>query len=650
MKLYELIKQKREDKGYTQDDVARFLNVTRQAVQNWEKNKRAIPNELLADYFGFLGFNAHEILSVFGFIDSGNLMIKTIDYSKDAIENLAKTAQNTILTNYPTVYLGIGKQTNAHTEQTKQLVYVGEASSIVRRTIEHLGGSQEDKLNEIKAVADEHNESLYIIGHSKFNKSATLEIEQMFMDYLLGDDKFEKIYNGRNNGLSNDFYQRETYRSGIFPEIWERLRQQNVVSSLQSVKNSALFANSPFKSLSPEQEKAKNLISLTIEETLVNGWDNKIIKIQGLAGSGKTVLMSQLFYEIWQNPCPVLNADKKTKHAATVVLLVRHEQQRRTYEQIACKLNMGKNVVMDVPTFINRGEPVDVLLVDEAHLLWSGNYGRVNKAKWQPDLQALHELARTMVLVYDPKQVTSVRNNISDNDTLWWLVNGSDTKTLYLENQWRIQASKQTQQWIENLAHFENNSLIMPPNDETYQIKFFDSAKKFKAAIEKKNEEVGLSRLVATYDWKYSQGSRPKDGQYWTVNFGGEIVPWNLELPQVKLAQNKQIPWQEIAESIGEVGSDFTVQGIDLNYVGVILGPSVIWNEATNALDIDADYSFDHAKMRKQKGTYNTAENKAFLKNIVNVLLTRGVHGLYIYAVNDDLRRKLVTLNQTTID
>ena len=71
--------------------------------------------------------------------------------------------------------------------------------------------------------------------------------------------------------------------------------------------------------------------------------------------------MSQLFYEIWQNPYPVLNADKKTKHDATVVLLVRHEQQRRTYEQIARKLNMGKNVVMDVPTFINRGEPVDVL-------------------------------------------------------------------------------------------------------------------------------------------------------------------------------------------------------------------------------------------------------------------------------------------------
>lgn len=80
-------------------------------------------------------------------------------------------------------------------------------------------------------------------------------------------------------------------------------------------------------------------------------------------------------------------------------------------------------------------------MVDEAHLLWSGNYGRVNKAKWQPDLQALHQLARTMVLVYDPKQATSVRNNISDNDTLWQLVNGPDTTTLYLKNQWRIQAN-----------------------------------------------------------------------------------------------------------------------------------------------------------------------------------------------------------------
>lgn len=121
-------------------------------------------------------------------------------------------------------------------------------------------------------------------------------------------------------------------------------------------------------------------------------------------------------------------------------------------------------------------------------------------------------------------------------------------------------------------------------------------------------------------------------------------MPWNLELPEVKAAQKKQIPWQEIDGSLNEVGSDFTVQGIDLNYVGVILGPSVVWNEEINALDIDADKSMDHQKIRKIKGTYNTVENKKYLRNVVNVLLTRGVHGVYIYAVDDKLREKLTGL------
>ncbi|MFP7481998.1 DNA/RNA helicase domain-containing protein, partial [Weissella paramesenteroides] len=125
-----------------------------------------------------------------------------------------------------------------------------------------------------------------------------------------------------------------------------------------------------------------------------------------------------------------------------------------------------------------------------------------------------------------------------------------------------------------------------------------------------------------------------------------ETLPWNLELPEVQAAQDKQIPWQEIDMSIGEIGSDFTVQGIDLNYVGVILGSSIIWNEETNSLDIDADKSCDHQKIRKINGSYDNEENRKYLKNVVNVLLTRGVHGLYIYAVDEELRRKLRDLNK----
>ncbi|SCB90939.1 DNA/RNA helicase domain-containing protein [Weissella bombi] len=403
-----------------------------------------------------------------------------------------------------------------------------------------------------------------------------------------------------------------------------------------------MFANSPFKSLSPKQLEAKELITQKINETLDGINDNAIIKIEGLAGSGKTVLMSQLFYDFWKKSVEVTENDDMTSHEYSVALLVRHEQQRRTYEQIAKKLNMGKNMVMDVSAFINKGKKVDILLVDEAHLLWSGNYSRAKSETWEPELIALHKLAKTLVLIYDPNQLVSARSKVEDNDQLMSILNGDKTITINLNEQWRINANQNTIEWIQRLARFDKNSLVTTPKDNGYEIKFFDDASAFRKAIEIKNQNNGLSRMVATYDWKYSQGSRPKDGSlFWNVTFGDEIMPWNLELPEVKEAQKKQIPWQEIDSSINEMGSDFTVQGIDLNYIGVILGPSVVWNEETNSLDIDADKSMDHQKIRKVKGTYNTLENKKYLKNVVNVLLTRGVHGLYIYAVDDKLREKL---------
>lgn len=646
MEIYNLIKSKRITLGLTQDDVAIKLNVTRQAVQNWENNKRAIPNNLIAKYFKILDFNAAEILSLFGFLSDDNLMIEEIDYSKRGIDDFQKYENTKVLMNFPTLYLGVGKQRNKYSNMVKQLAYVGEASSIVRRTNEHLNATN-DKVNKIKKDADNNKEILYIVGHSKFNKSATLELEQMFMDSLLGDPKFSKIYNGRNNGLSADFYERNAYRTAIFPEIWEQLRQRNVVSSLEEVHNSALFANSPFKSLSLKQLEAKEIITQKISETLNKISDNTVIKIEGLAGSGKTVLMSQLFYDFWKNPVKVIENEGKTSHESSVALLVRHEQQRRTYEQIARKLNMDKNMVMDVSTFVNKGNKVDILLVDEAHLLWSGNYSRAKAETWVPELIALHKLAKTLVLIYDSNQLVSARSKVADNDKLIDILNGDKTVMVNLDEQWRINANQNTIEWIQNLAHFDKNSLVTIPKDKSYEIKFFDDAGVFRKAIEIKNQNNGLSRMVATYDWKYSQGSRPKNGnRFWNVTFGDEVVPWNLELPEVEEAQKKQIPWQEIESSLYEIGSDFTVQGIDLNYVGVILGPSVVWNEENNALDIDADKSMDHQKIRKIKGTYNTAENKTYLKNVVNVLLTRGVHGLYIYAVNDILREKLMGLTK----
>lgn len=517
----------------------------------------------------------------------------------------------------------------------------------MQRTKEHLNGGPNDKLNQLKKKGDM---SLHIIGHKQFNKSATLLIEQTFMNYLLGDPKFTGIddltndeVSGLNNGRSNDqpdFFDREMYETKVFPEIWRELQHRGIVSSLSTVKNSPLFANSPFKNLSSEQLKAKRILLDKIEdEVSKNTQSTKVLKVSGAAGTGKTILLSSLFRDLYDNPFTV-DKDRKTN----VAMLVRHTEQLKIYQQIAKKTNMG-NVVFDVPKFISNGKMFDVVLVDEAHLLWTGNFGRVKGDTWLPDLEAIMKLAKVVVLIYDENQRVSSRGYLPDN--LKQIVDSAESVSL--ERQWRIDASEQTKRYIWNLTHFEKNSLARPVQDSNYEIKFFNSAQKMFEAIRQKDSEFGLSRLVSTYDWKFSQGSKPKNGDdYWMIRTSdGLELPWNLELPEVQKKRKNGVPWQEVPESIDEIGSNYTIQGSDLNYVGVILGPSVIWDDKNNSFGIDSTKSMDpEATMKpsaaKEWSNKDVVDN---LKNIVNVLMTRGVHGLYIYAEDSRLRQKLMDIS-----
>ncbi|WP_156713244.1 DNA/RNA helicase domain-containing protein [Weissella halotolerans] len=467
-------------------------------------------------------------------------------------------------------------------------------------------------------------------------------IEQKFMDYLLGDPKFSGINNGRSNVQPN-FYKREVYEKDIFPTIWNELHELDIVSSEEVVKNSTLFANSPFKSLSNAQLEAKEQIIMSIDKKLKSkSNDAVILKITGVAGTGKTILLSNIFWDLFKNEHLV--QENGMQHDSSVALLVRHEQQLRTYKQIANKLNM-RETVFDVPGFISNKKEYDVVLVDEAHLLWTGNYGRVKKDKWQPDLEAIKRLAKVVVLIYDPNQVVSSKSYLPERvkEEL------NDAEGVQLKQQWRIQASEETRKYIINLAQFSHNSIVHPPFDENYEIKIFNSASDMFSKIKQSDNEFGLSRLVATYDWPYSQGNHPKnESKYWMVKTkDGLQLPWNLQLPEVKQAQKAGNPWQSIPSSLYEVGSNYTVQGADLNYVGVILGPSIIYDEKNNSLEIDISKSKDSSAHIKPKSAIEWTEKdiEKNLKNIVNVLMTRGVKGLYIYADDDNLREKLKKLD-----
>ena len=106
------------------------------------------------------------------------------------------------------------------------------------------------------------------------------------------------------------------------------------------------------------------------------------------------------------------------------------------------------------------------------------------------------------------------------------------------------------------------------------------------------------------------------------------------------------LDWAEKDYTIDEAGSTFTIQGFDLCYAGVILGPSVRYNKKTNKI------WFDESKRAWDNMTGNRTLRNGKVINVTNmisqhelrVLLTRGTKGLYIYACDNDLREALLKL------
>lgn len=153
--------------------------------------------------------------------------------------------------------------------------------------------------------------------------------------------------------------------------------------------------------------------------------------------------------------------------------------------------------------------------------------------------------------------------------------------------------------------------------------------------------------MIATYDWKYIAQKRPTNhlNRYWEVIINAWHKPWNRELNynldnKTKRA-NKKLAWAEQPQTIDEVGSTFTIQGFDLNYAGVILGPSVTYEDGKIKWAPEKSYSAKATQKRKLSDGKSKSFGDKLLQHEVRVLMTRGVNGLYIYACNEKLREAL---------
>lgn len=563
-------------------------------------------------------------------------MIKEYPYNNQGLKELEEgesREESKIISRYPTVYV-----VNDKKKKKIYSVYVGETNNIAKRTAQHLHDDPKSR-EDWRELSESKTAKMYVIGHQHFNKSMTLDIENQLMLYLSSVENVKALYNRRSN--DQDEYYPVNEVQDIFTQIWTQLHQKNseLFPAMDVLKDLAIFKASPFHKLTHEQLEAKNLIMERVNSSLDNDEEGQLIMVTGEAGAGKTVLLSNLFYD--------LVGYKKYGHPLNVHIMVNHDEQVKVYREISKKLGIDVNLVGKPTSFINKGEKADVILVDEAHLLWTQgkqSYQGTNQ------LEDLRKLGKVVVIIFDQHQVLRSQQ-IVEAAQLQRMV-GEALKSdnlIELKNQLRIDANESTIQWVRDLVDHQKVGKLQP--DSKYEIKVFDSPKDLENAIQIKNRSDldshyanGISRLVATFDWTFSTGSKPSDGSLtWDVKIGDWRMPWNnqLKTKQKRSVSYRNLSWAERSETINEVGSMYTIQGFDLNYAGVIIGPSVKYRDGMIVFDPKAHANKD----ANQKRTLQSGEKRSFaeklIRNELNVLLTRGVHGLYIYAVDPELREAL---------
>jgi DUF2075 family protein/predicted GIY-YIG superfamily endonuclease len=511
-----------------------------------------------------------------------------------------------------------------------KVAYIGETADAFKRMQAHLKNDKKSKLS-----------SVLLITCDKFNKSATLDIESSLIKYMSADKVF-KLLNS-NGGLSDhNYYQKNEIYQDVFRTVWDKLRTLGVTKhSIEFLNNSDLFKYSPYKSLTSEQNEG--LIQI-LEGILDKG--NKQIIAQGGAGTGKTILAIFLF-KLLSDCLDDFNFKEFGEEESRINILVKEIRKmfpdlkmalvvpmasfRKTLQKVFRNIS-GLNAKMVIgPAEVSKNK-YDIILVDESHRLrqrvnLGAYYGSFDKACKALGLNKMtsHELewitlqSKKALFFYDEDQ--SIKPSDVKKEEFDKIKALTSTKVFDLQSQFRVKGGNAYVSFIDKLL-YKTEDISSQYTSNEYELKLFHSIEEFRDEILKREGEVGLSRMMAGYSWKWISKNNP---EAFDINIDSLQLRWNSTASD----------WINSENSKHEVGCIHTTQGYDLNYAGIIFGNEISYDPINGELIIDESNYFD----RNGKQSIKDPEQlKQYILNIYKTMMLRGIKGTYVYVCDPELR------------
>lgn len=402
---------------------------------------------------------------------------------------------------------------------------------------------------------------------------------------------------------------------------------------MNKIENAAIDKLSPFKQLTPEQTNLVNEIIAFSKDHLDHDYP-ATYTIFGDAGTGKSVILSHLFAKIQVAARTQVDSPF---YGTKNYFLVNHPEILKVYKEIAGPIKeLYKKDFARPTSLINQldkhHENIDIAIIDEAHLLLS-KADHYNNFYHDNQLVEIIKHAKVVIIVFDQYQVLRMKS-LWTPKRLRAITHQYPHQEYHLTHMFRMNASNELIQWFNAFTDYHLTPLPASARDH-YDFRIYDDAEKMHQAIVKRNQEVGLSRILSTSGYPSTL-----DGGKHYIKEGQFKMPWDQYNYTVT-------PWAELPETINEVGSIYTCQGFDLNYTGIIIGPPISQTLHTNQLQVNLDRYTDTEAFKKRNDLTDPVEIEALKKrmimNSLNVLFKRGVYGTYLYAHDPLLRQTLVS-------
>jgi DUF2075 family protein len=371
-----------------------------------------------------------------------------------------------------------------------------------------------------------------------------------------------------------------------------------------------------------EQKTAYETILRSARQVQESG--KKVLIIKGGPGTGKSVIsinaLAKLTSERMNVKYVTANAAPRDVFQAKLKNLVKGDSVKHLFG--------GSGSYTE-----SKKDSMDVLIVDEAHRLRmkSGMFKNLGESQAK---EIINSAKLSVFFIDEAQKVTWSDVGEISRIKAYAAKLGADVDLLELVSQFRCGGSDDYMAWLDDSLGLQD----VPENyfsKEKFDFQIFDSVSKLHDAIRKKNQVNNKSRIVAGYCWNWISKKDPKAYDI-VIPDENYQARWNLA--------SYGNEWIINPKSVDEVGCIHTCQGLEVDYVGVIVGSDLGVENGKLVTSprgrAKSDKSLNgYVGERKLNPEAADAKADELIRNTYRTLMSRGMKGCYVYFTDPEVKK-----------